>query len=405
MKTLSPLRDTSRPKTTPGRGLAVLTLMSISACFYLPAHVSAQVTKPASEQTSKSMPVARLQRLITEKSEEIRAEREQLKPLAEYRALVEERKGASVKLTLRPGVIENIQKGKKLLQEMEQSRGKVDRRDERISQLESVFMGLPDNVSDAVQGATVNLPRSTNSIISRITDSIGTASVKDQEFVQDALKKLLHTLGVSDTDEAPATTPAKTAVAEMTWESLKKEIEDAQKELTTIESELPKALEAYKTSIAAFYSALATALDAEIAGRGAKIKSFGDDRDQLEHDLDKTGQKEDALNIKLVYAVYGMVLAIVTLFLLLRFFPKELAHSIVVERTMIELLSMGFLLLTVIILGTGKLIGAETLGALLGTIAGYIFGQKQGERRGASEEREKMANLLRTNATESLPRE
>ena len=46
---------------------------------------------------------------------------------------------------------------------------------------------------------------------------------------------------------------------------------------------------------------------------------------------------------------------------------------------LIEILSMGFLLLTVIMLGTGKLLTGESLAALLGTIAGYIFGRKVSE--------------------------
>ena len=44
---------------------------------------------------------------------------------------------------------------------------------------------------------------------------------------------------------------------------------------------------------------------------------------------------------------------------------------------------MGFLLLTVIILGTGKLLQSEGLAALLGTIAGYIFARKAEEEMSA----------------------
>jgi exonuclease VII small subunit len=185
------------------------------------------------------------------------------------------------------------------------------------------------------------------------------------------------------------------ANTESTWESARKEIQEARTELTTMESQLPKAIDTYKAGMTDYYANVVKGLDAEIAARNAKIKSLQDERDKMEDTLDKAGEKQGEINTLLVYAVYAMVLAIVGLFLLLRFFPAELARSIVVERTMIELLSMGFLLLTVIILGTGKLIGAETLGALLGTIAGYIFGQKQGERRGATEERAKMVDLIR----------
>jgi hypothetical protein len=89
-----------------------------------------------------------------------------------------------------------------------------------------------------------------------------------------------------------------------------------------------------------------------------------------------------------------MIAAIVLLFLSLRLFKDGLATAIVNERTMIELLSMGFLLLTLIILGTGKQLQENTLGTLLGTVAGYIFGRKEGERRGAQQERQELVKMV-----------
>ena len=41
-----------------------------------------------------------------------------------------------------------------------------------------------------------------------------------------------------------------------------------------------------------------------------------------------------------------------------------------------QVITVAFLLLTVIILGTSGKLAAESLGTLLGTIAGYIFGRK-----------------------------
>jgi hypothetical protein len=89
-----------------------------------------------------------------------------------------------------------------------------------------------------------------------------------------------------------------------------------------------------------------------------------------------------SINRMLTWGVYGMVAAIILaigLLCLLMFRPNELGRSIVQDRVLIEILSMGFLLLTVIILGTGKLLNTEGLAALLGTIAGYIFGRKAAE--------------------------
>jgi Flp pilus assembly protein TadB len=88
--------------------------------------------------------------------------------------------------------------------------------------------------------------------------------------------------------------------------------------------------------------------------------------------------EQAAIDTKLVWAVFLMIAAIVAMFLTLRVFPESLATIIVTERTAIELLSMGFLLLTVIILGTGKVVKGDALGPILGAIAGYIFGRKEG---------------------------
>ncbi len=85
------------------------------------------------------------------------------------------------------------------------------------------------------------------------------------------------------------------------------------------------------------------------------------------------------INQLLVYAVYGMIASIVALFILLKWYPGSLTELIVEQRVIVEVLSMGFLLVTVIILGSAKLITGEGLAGLLGTIAGYIFAKKASE--------------------------
>lgn len=362
--------------------------MLFSLCFS--DVVSAEATSTTGQQPA-NVSVARLQRERDEKTEEIRTEREDMKPLLEFRTQVEMRKTSVAKVAQKAAINETISKGKKTVEEMATLSGKVNRQDNRISELQKIYAALPNRVSRALENLPPILPRSTNPIISRVMDGVDRPASKDEPLMQGAIERLLAKLGVQlDPDVEP-----EPANPESTWESLKKEIQEARSELTTLESQLPKAIEAYRVSQADYYSNLIKGLEAEIAARNAKVKSLQDERDKMEDDLDKAGETQGEINTLLVYAVYAMVLAIVGLFFLLRLFPPELARSIVVERTMIELLSMGFLLLTVIILGTGKLIGAETLGALLGTIAGYIFGQKQGERRGATEERAKMVDLIR----------
>ena len=75
-----------------------------------------------------------------------------------------------------------------------------------------------------------------------------------------------------------------------------------------------------------------------------------------------------------------MIFALLGMFLSLRILPKEVATELVKRRTLIEVVGMSFMLITIIILGTGEKINTETLGTLLGTIAGYIFGRIGAER-------------------------
>lgn len=96
--------------------------------------------------------------------------------------------------------------------------------------------------------------------------------------------------------------------------------------------------------------------------------------------IEQEASERQALDTKLTYAVYGMILAIVLMFASLKWFADDLSKQIIEKRVLIETLSMGFLLLTVIVLGTGRLLSGEALGAILGTIAGYIFGRKAVEQ-------------------------
>lgn len=166
-------------------------------------------------------------------------------------------------------------------------------------------------------------------------------------------------------------------------------INDAADEASKINANFAQELlDSFTQKLQATFDQVGTALTTEISQRDSSLKEQKERETKLNQQLaaiEKKQQKQVDINEKLVWAVFGMIAAIVTLFAVLRIFPAQLAESIVSERTMIELLSMGFLLLTIIILGTAKLITGETLGALLGTIAGYIFGRKEAERKVASE--------------------
>jgi hypothetical protein len=95
-------------------------------------------------------------------------------------------------------------------------------------------------------------------------------------------------------------------------------------------------------------------------------------------------QAQEAVDSRLVYATYGMIFAlfVLGLFLIRSDSGKAAALTVLIEnRTIVELVSIGFMLVTIIILGAGKRLSGETLGALLGTIAGYVFGREVGRRR------------------------
>lgn len=100
-------------------------------------------------------------------------------------------------------------------------------------------------------------------------------------------------------------------------------------------------------------------------------------------DLDKAyvGQvsKKKEFEAQSFTAVYVMLTILLVVFVSLGFFPKELSAQLVEQRTLIEVVSMAFLLLVILILGNGELLKTEALGTLLGTIAGYIFGRKSTE--------------------------
>jgi hypothetical protein len=83
--------------------------------------------------------------------------------------------------------------------------------------------------------------------------------------------------------------------------------------------------------------------------------------------------RRESTDIRLVYAVYGMIGVLLFLFLGLKVFTDDVAKSLIVNRSLVEVVGMAFMLITIIILGTGEKLSKEILGTLLGTIAGYVF--------------------------------
>lgn len=120
-------------------------------------------------------------------------------------------------------------------------------------------------------------------------------------------------------------------------------------------------------------------VESEISNRQTQIKANDEKLANLDKALAEKQTSQNALDQSLVYSIWGMIAALTVLFISLRFFPEAIALRMIQDRSVVEVMSMAFILLTIIILGTGDRIGKEALGTLLGTIAGYIFGRKMGE--------------------------
>jgi len=180
------------------------------------------------------------------------------------------------------------------------------------------------------------------------------------------------------------------------WSDMGTAVSDAEMEIDGLEKSADQALERWRTDARAAFQKAIGFLGAAKTSRVVQDKDLEKKYDDLDKQILQAETDDAGVDKLLTYAVYGMVAAILFMFIALtRWTEKDLATLLVEKRTMIELLSMGFLLLTVIILGTGKKLTGEALGALLGTIAGYIFGrregEREGERKGAQEERQVMS--------------
>ena len=134
-----------------------------------------------------------------------------------------------------------------------------------------------------------------------------------------------------------------------------------------------------KKRVADFISAVLVRVESEMAIRQSQIQTNEAKLAALDKILAAKQTSQSNLDQSLVYSIYGMIIALTVLFISLRFFPEALAVRMIQDRSLVEVMSMAFILLTIIILGTGDRIGKEALGTLLGTISGYIFGRKMGE--------------------------
>jgi hypothetical protein len=177
--------------------------------------------------------------------------------------------------------------------------------------------------------------------------------------------------------------------ARVSYEDVRRRSDLSADELAAVEKELAAGPEAVGKLFSDFkdqdlkgLDRMSGALRAALEAKNAKVKENREKLAGLDKNLNDKQAAQAAIDRGLLFAVYGMIAALTLMFLGLTIFPVALATQVVRDRSLVEVVSMAFILLTIIILGTGDRIGKETIGTLLGTIGGYIFARKLAEDAG-----------------------
>ncbi|MEH8016267.1 hypothetical protein MN202_03380 [Rheinheimera muenzenbergensis] len=162
---------------------------------------------------------------------------------------------------------------------------------------------------------------------------------------------------------------------------IEEQIVNAQNYLSAFsETNVKMIFDASKAQLLQKLSSLALELQKEVETREALNKKLLEELGEINQELEAKRTKQTIIDQGLIFAVYGMIGVLLLMFLSLRLFHSDVALELVKRRALIEVVGMAFMLITIIILGTGGKINTETLGTLLGTIAGYIFGRIGADR-------------------------
>lgn len=176
-------------------------------------------------------------------------------------------------------------------------------------------------------------------------------------------------------------------------QSLDTQINAAQVELSGSATDIQnKLFNAFRDLLRGELEKIQAAVDAEIKKEQQAIDSVRRDRQDIANQIQARAEKKEKQTVsvtgQMIYAVIMMICAIVLSFLALWIYKEPLSLAVVRERTFVDLLSMGFLLVTVIVLGTGGFLDRQAIGTLLGTIAGYIFTRRLGTSEARSSQAE-----------------
>jgi hypothetical protein len=147
-----------------------------------------------------------------------------------------------------------------------------------------------------------------------------------------------------------------------------------------------------RSKLAATVAATA-ATKKEAADELEKVKKLIEEKTKEEAALDQQIRKkeesqegrQDRVSKNLQPVFWGIMGAIIFTIVALRIRSDEQSLLMVRERTAAEMLSIGMFLMTILFLGTGEFLQKETLGTLLGTLAGYLFTRRASEKRGGDD--------------------
>ena len=171
------------------------------------------------------------------------------------------------------------------------------------------------------------------------------------------------------------------------YENIKDSVERATGVVAALNGDsIVNAFESDHADLVRMWQAVAERAQSGIERRVASAKEARETINSISTALETRKIKDLQVDARLDGAVLYMIIALALLFISTRFFQPNIQAIIFQQRTLVEMVGLGFLLLTIIILGTDGKLDESVLGTLLGTVGGYIFGQQVQSRRNAAAE-------------------
>jgi hypothetical protein len=128
-------------------------------------------------------------------------------------------------------------------------------------------------------------------------------------------------------------------------------------------------------------------LQQEMSGRQVQNTNINGDIAKIDKQVAALSNTQAVINQALVYTVYVVIIALVLIYYGLLYTKVEIARELITSRLVIELGTMAFLLLTIVILGLSEKLDKPSLGTLIGAIAGYLLARNKADINAQTQER------------------